>query len=61
MTILSTLGTTGFDEVIRCASKWFMLTLKENPQNLELVNVKSSTYPQPILLSLTQFISLVPG
>ena len=50
MAILST--STTLDEIIRCASKWFILT--QQVQNLELVNLKCVTYTQPIPLSLTK-------
>ena len=52
MAILSTLEHTTLDKTIRCASKWFTLTLK-NTQNLELVNLKCVTYAQPIPLSVS--------
>ena len=52
MAILSTLEHTTLDETIRCASKWFILKLK-NTQNPELVNLKYVTYVQPIPLSVS--------
>ena len=49
---MSTLESTTFDETLRCASKWLVLTQKT--QNLESVNVKCVAYAQPIPLSLSQ-------
>ena len=48
MAILSSLESSTLDETLRCASEWFMLTLKKT-QNLELVNLKCIIYAQPIL------------
>ena len=50
MATLSTFESTTLDKTIRFASKWFILTQKT--QNLEMVNLKSVTYAQPIPLSL---------
>ena len=47
MTILSTFESPTFDETIKCASKWFILTWKT--QNLEVINLKCMTYAQPFL------------
>ena len=47
MAISSTLELATFDENIRCASNWFILTLKKTPQNVGLGNLKCVTYPQP--------------
>ena len=51
MVILSTLKSATLDETIRCASKYFILTLKN--AKLELVNLKCLTYAQPIPLPLS--------
>ena len=45
-TIQSTLESSSLDEIIRCASKWPILT--QRTQILEFVNLKSVNYTQPI-------------
>ena len=50
---LSTLESISLDETIRCASKWFTLTQRN--QNLEFVDLKCVTYTQLIPLSLIRF------
>ena len=48
---MNTLEST-YDETIRCASKWFILTQRK--QNLSSVDLNCVTsYTQPIPLSLT--------
>ena len=49
--VRSTLKSTSFDETIRCAWKWSILT--QRTQNLQFVNRKCVTFEQPIPLPLT--------
>ena len=49
---MSTLESTSLDEIIKYASKWFILA--QRTQNLMFVNLKCVTYAQPIHLPLTQ-------
>ena len=49
---MSTLESISFDEPIRCALKWFILT--QRSQNLEFVNLKCVNCRQPIPLALSR-------
>ena len=47
----NTLESTSLDEIIRCPTKWFILS--QRMQNLEYINLMCVTYAQPIPLLLT--------